>query len=112
MVFFEPLQDDIWERQKTFTEEKKEFQKAFEASLRGNDEEEGGTATKEVFQKEFDDAWNEIYTHNADLGEPDTEHHYEGCTKDEIIYCANNIKETCTRHIYALDKKVNNFKAC
>lgn len=61
-AFFAPLQDDIWEWMKTFTEEEKERQEAFEASMRVPDEEEGGTATREAFQKEIDDAWDEVHT--------------------------------------------------
>ena len=56
---FTPLQDDVWEWSKNFTDAENEAQEAFEASLRIPDEVEGGTANREAFQKEVDDAWDE-----------------------------------------------------
>merc|ERR1719225_253936 len=46
---FTPLQDDLWEWEKTLTDAEKEAKEAFEASLRIPDEEEGGQANREAF---------------------------------------------------------------
>ena len=58
---FTPLQDDLWEWEKTLTDAEREAKEAFEASLRIPDEEEGGQANREAFQKEIDDGWNEVH---------------------------------------------------
>ena len=48
-ALFAPLQDDMWEWQKTFTDAERELQEAWEAKLRIPDDEEGGTQARETF---------------------------------------------------------------
>ena len=50
-ALFAPLQDDIWEWQKTFSDAENEAQEAWEAKLRIPDDEEGGQAAREMFTK-------------------------------------------------------------